>query len=205
YLSNLPDTLPVAEAGLTTYNFGSFSISADEIEDYGEIGAVNRQLDPGKGKHRVQKLDSKILDNSHDSDYEDLPESEDHRKSGARLLPLLLQVSKHCHLKMKLSVDRARCIGRAAVIDDEIDDGNDWLDEPHQLDPATVGVERHTFTLGGRDDIDLSSSYLRNILSDTDITQTHAETASTSRNEPASGSSSATKPPPASMDWDSWE
>jgi hypothetical protein len=66
---------------------------------------------PGKGKHRVQKLDSKILDNSHDSDYEDLPESEDHRKSGARLLPLLLQVSKHCRLKTKLSVDRARCIG----------------------------------------------------------------------------------------------
>ncbi|KAF8140411.1 hypothetical protein EV363DRAFT_1152651 [Boletus edulis] len=96
--------------------------------------------------------------------------------------------------------------GKAAVVDDEIDDGNDWLDEPHQLDPATVGVERHTFTLGGRDDIDLSSSYLRNILSDTDITQTHVETASTSRNEPASGStSSATKPPPASMDWDSWE
>jgi hypothetical protein len=100
---------------------------------------------------------------------------------------------------------RLECAGKAAVVDDEIDDGNDWLDEPHQLDPATVGVERHTFTLGGRDDIDLSSSYLRNILSDTDITQTHAETASTSRNEPASGSSSATKPPPASMDWDSWE
>jgi hypothetical protein len=49
--------------------------------------------------------------NSHDSDYEDVPESEDHRKSGAKLLPLLLQVSKHCRLKINLSVDRARCIG----------------------------------------------------------------------------------------------
>ncbi|KAF8140410.1 hypothetical protein EV363DRAFT_1145770, partial [Boletus edulis] len=55
YLSNLLDyldTLPVAEAGLATYNFGSFSISADEIEDYGEIGAVNRQLEISFGTRR---------------------------------------------------------------------------------------------------------------------------------------------------------
>ncbi|KAF8126981.1 hypothetical protein EV363DRAFT_1100653, partial [Boletus edulis] len=52
YLSNLPDTLPVAEAGLAAYNFGSFSISADEIEDYGKIGPVNRQLEISFGTRR---------------------------------------------------------------------------------------------------------------------------------------------------------
>ena len=66
---------------------------------------------PRKGTHHVQKLDSKSLDNSHDSDYEDLPESEDHWKSGAKLLSLLLHVSKHCRLKTNLSVDHAQCIG----------------------------------------------------------------------------------------------
>jgi hypothetical protein len=102
---------------------------------------------------------------------------------------------------------RLEYTGKAAVVDVEIDDGNNWLDESHQLNPIAVGVEHRRFTLGGRDDIDLSSSYLRDILSDTDILQAHAETASTSRNDPgpASGSSSATKPPPASTDWDSWE
>ncbi|KIJ10218.1 hypothetical protein PAXINDRAFT_86391 [Paxillus involutus ATCC 200175] len=202
YLANLPDTLPLPEPGLATYNFGLFDVSAEEIDDYGEVGAVNRQLEisfgtrrngpivftergpelvdvvevlntyllkdpasailqkwvddltvsaeisfatsgisilslpepapeagsvsntlhsvdmpqlvsdrPGKGKRHVQKLDSKILDNSHDSDYEDLPEAEDSRKSGAKLLALLLRVSKHCRLKTDQSVDRARCIG----------------------------------------------------------------------------------------------
>jgi hypothetical protein len=97
------------------------------------------------------------------------------------------------------------CTGKAVAVDAEIDNGNNWLDESRQLDPAALGVECHRFTLGGRDDIDLSSSYLRDILSDTDILQAHVETACTSRNDPASGSSSATKLSPASTDWDSWE
>ncbi|KAF9240690.1 hypothetical protein BU15DRAFT_73917 [Melanogaster broomeanus] len=88
--------------------------------------------------------------------------------------------------------------------DAEIDDGNGWLDDRRQLDPAAVGVERHMFTLGGRTDIDLSSSYLRDILSDTDMSQTPAETGNTSRRDHGSGSG-ITKPPPASTDWDSWE
>ncbi|KAF9230189.1 hypothetical protein BU15DRAFT_33786, partial [Melanogaster broomeanus] len=58
-----------------------------------------------------QKLDSKILGNSHDPDYEDMVETIDSRKSGAKTLPLLLRVSKHCRAKINPSVDRARCIG----------------------------------------------------------------------------------------------
>ena len=45
YLSNLPDTLPLPEAGLAAYNFRLINISAEEIEDYGEVSAVNRQLE----------------------------------------------------------------------------------------------------------------------------------------------------------------
>jgi hypothetical protein len=66
---------------------------------------------PKQGSRQVQKLDSKILDNSHDPDYKDIAETMDSRKSGAKILPLLLQVSKHCRAKASLSVDRARCIG----------------------------------------------------------------------------------------------
>ena len=97
------------------------------------------------------------------------------------------------------------CVRNTLVVDAEIDNGNNWLDESRQLNPATVGVECHRFTLGGCGGINLSSSYLHNILSDTDILQAHAETASTSRNDPVSGSSNAMKLLPASMDWDSWE
>ncbi|KAG9311357.1 hypothetical protein JVU11DRAFT_8462 [Chiua virens] len=86
-----------------------------------------------------------------------------------------------------------------------IDDGNNWLDEPCQLDPTAVGVERHAFTLGGRSDIDLSAPYLLDILSDTDMSQAHAETAFASRKDPTGSSSSTVKPPPAGTDWDSWE
>jgi hypothetical protein len=45
YLSNLPNTLPLPETGLATYNFRLLDISAEDIEDYGEVGAVNRQLE----------------------------------------------------------------------------------------------------------------------------------------------------------------
>ncbi|KIK94879.1 hypothetical protein PAXRUDRAFT_141985, partial [Paxillus rubicundulus Ve08.2h10] len=42
-------------------------------------------------------LNSKILDNSHDPDYEDIAGTTDSHKSGAKILPLLLQVSnKSC-------------------------------------------------------------------------------------------------------------
>ncbi|KAF9220098.1 hypothetical protein BS17DRAFT_362133 [Gyrodon lividus] len=87
------------------------------------------------------------------------------------------------------------------AIYNSIDDGNDWLDEQRRLDPATVGVEQRTFTLGGCTDIDLSSSYL----SDADIvSQAQAETANALRRDPGS-SSGVTKPPPARTDCDSWE
>ncbi|KIK79797.1 hypothetical protein PAXRUDRAFT_122397, partial [Paxillus rubicundulus Ve08.2h10] len=45
YLANLPDTLPLPEPGLATYNFGLFDVSAEEIDNYGEVGAVHRQLE----------------------------------------------------------------------------------------------------------------------------------------------------------------
>ncbi|KIK78851.1 hypothetical protein PAXRUDRAFT_16654, partial [Paxillus rubicundulus Ve08.2h10] len=94
--------------------------------------------------------------------------------------------------------------GESTGGDAEIDDGNDWLDERHELDPAAVGVERLKFTLGGRTDIELGSSYLRDILSDTDISQTQTEAPSTSRKD-SGGGSGVPQPPPASKDWDSCE
>ncbi|KIK95979.1 hypothetical protein PAXRUDRAFT_826499, partial [Paxillus rubicundulus Ve08.2h10] len=63
--------------------------------------------------------------------------------------------------------------GTAMSVNSGIDDGNEWLDEPCQLDPEAVGAERHMFTLGGRTDTNLSSPYLRNILSNTNVTQAH--------------------------------
>ena len=45
YLSNLPDILPLPELRLANYNFNLFSISEEDIEDYGEVGAINRQLE----------------------------------------------------------------------------------------------------------------------------------------------------------------
>ncbi|KAF9221384.1 hypothetical protein BS17DRAFT_785301 [Gyrodon lividus] len=81
-----------------------------------------------------------------------------------------------------------------------LDDGNAWLDEPRQLDPNAVGVKRRTFTLGGRVDIDLSSPYLRDILSDTNVSQMHAyDTPDAPKNNPRGGDA-ATNPPPASTE-----
>ena len=97
-------------------------------------------------------------------------------------------------------------VSAALSVDADIDDGNTWLDEAHQLDPQAVGAERHTFTLGGRTDIDLSSPYLRDILSDTDVYQvpTHDSPGTSEHNSTASRSGPATgKPLPASTDWES--
>jgi hypothetical protein len=52
YLSNLPDTLPPPKTGLATYNFRLIDISAEKIEDYGEVGAINRQLEISFGSRR---------------------------------------------------------------------------------------------------------------------------------------------------------
>jgi hypothetical protein len=76
--------------------------------------------------------------------------------------------------------------GAATSTNVDIDDGNDWLDEPRQLDPEAVGGEQRMFTLGGRMDINLSSSYLRDILSNTNVAPTHIHnTASTSTKDPS--------------------
>jgi hypothetical protein len=45
YLSNLPDSLPLPEPRLANYNFNLFGISEEDIKDYGEVGAINRQLE----------------------------------------------------------------------------------------------------------------------------------------------------------------
>ncbi|KAG9311131.1 hypothetical protein JVU11DRAFT_9045 [Chiua virens] len=45
YLSHLPDTSPLSEPGQSTYNFESLEASPEDIEDYGETGAINRQLE----------------------------------------------------------------------------------------------------------------------------------------------------------------
>ncbi|KAF8451152.1 hypothetical protein L210DRAFT_3640229 [Boletus edulis BED1] len=205
YLSHLPDSLHLPEPIQATYPFDLFEISPEDLEDYGETGAVNRELEiafgsrhngpivfvergpvlvqvvdilrtylqkdpnsavlqkwvddlttsaklcfshdniplptasgPGqpmelrgtscaggpsttrvvapstaskKSLRSVQKLDSKKISDTNDLAYEDIPELEDPRKGGAKLLPLLLQVSVHCHVKDKPSEERARCIG----------------------------------------------------------------------------------------------
>jgi hypothetical protein len=51
---------------------------------------------------------------------------------------------------------------------DTLDDGNTWLDAPHQLDPDVARAERSMFTLGGRSDIDITSPFLRDILSESE-------------------------------------
>ncbi|KIK73358.1 hypothetical protein PAXRUDRAFT_178659 [Paxillus rubicundulus Ve08.2h10] len=45
YLSNLPNILPLPQTGFANYNFDLFDISAEDVKDYGEVGAVNRQLE----------------------------------------------------------------------------------------------------------------------------------------------------------------
>ncbi|KIK71982.1 hypothetical protein PAXRUDRAFT_836547 [Paxillus rubicundulus Ve08.2h10] len=95
--------------------------------------------------------------------------------------------------------------GTAMSVNPNVDDGNDWLDELRQLDPEAVGAERRMFTLGGCTDINLSSPYLRNILSNTNVAQTHVhDTAGISTTNPR-GSTAAAMPPLADTEWESWE
>lgn len=71
--------------------------------------AVRTTLKAGKA---VQKLDSKVLSTYEDPAYMDLPEINDKRGSGMKILPLLLKVSQRCQKKMEEKpTDRVRCIG----------------------------------------------------------------------------------------------
>ncbi|KIM65708.1 hypothetical protein SCLCIDRAFT_14867 [Scleroderma citrinum Foug A] len=45
YLANLPSSIPLAEPTTSQYSFDAFAILPDEIEDFGEAGAVSRQLE----------------------------------------------------------------------------------------------------------------------------------------------------------------
>lgn len=45
YLSNLPDSLPLPQPGASVYNFELLKVSEEDIEDYGETGAINRRLE----------------------------------------------------------------------------------------------------------------------------------------------------------------
>ncbi|KIK81753.1 hypothetical protein PAXRUDRAFT_832632 [Paxillus rubicundulus Ve08.2h10] len=94
--------------------------------------------------------------------------------------------------------------GTAMSINPGIDDGNEWLDEPRRLAPEAVGAERRMCTLGSRTDINLSSPYLRNILSNTNVAQAHVHnTAGISTKDPRG--SAAAMPPLADTEWESWE
>ncbi|KAF9241270.1 hypothetical protein BU15DRAFT_73385 [Melanogaster broomeanus] len=337
YLSNLPDILPLPGLGLANYNFDLFDISAEDIEDYSEVSAVNRQLEISFGSRHdgpvlftergpalVQVVETKdiaptimarcnpLLVTTHPKDAlmllkeqlnsygkglepfnrrfrpqeslyswweqvqqdefggvlgalamknfaavpismvdertmsmirwlnsprrsrQDIATLQDHVKirqwhrtgPGAKHMPLL----KWCDVESTLGKRNSSMLvdktlppaGRAAprprlasesgpeqdsggAATSIIDDGNDWLNEPHQLDPGAVGAERHVFTLGGRTDINLSSPYLRDILSDTNVAQTHVQdTVGTSIKDPR-GSAAAAMPPPADTEWESWE
>ncbi|KIK71876.1 hypothetical protein PAXRUDRAFT_22705 [Paxillus rubicundulus Ve08.2h10] len=71
-------------------------------------------------------------------------------------------------------------------VNPDVDDENDWLDEPRQLDPEAVGAERCMFT-------------------NTNMAQTHVhDTAGISTTDPR-GSTAAAMPPPADTEWESWE
>lgn len=60
----------------------------------------------------AKKLDSKILTNFDDPNYDDVEEAEDSRGSGIKILPLLLKISKRCRKKNDPKrTDRVRCIG----------------------------------------------------------------------------------------------
>ncbi|KAH0830471.1 hypothetical protein J3R83DRAFT_1917 [Lanmaoa asiatica] len=180
YLSNLPDTLPLPEAGLTTYNFGLFDISAEEIEDYGEnrqdLETLQDHIKIRQWHHAGPGAKNENIEHKPKLKWWEVESTLGKRANSQvidKSLPPAGRAAPRPHLKsLDGELGGGAYAGKATpwrVADAEIEDGNDWLDEPHWLDPAAVGVERHTFTLGGRNDIDLSSSYLHSILSDTDI------------------------------------
>ncbi|KAF9224252.1 hypothetical protein BS17DRAFT_766847 [Gyrodon lividus] len=102
---------------------------------------------PGKGTQHVQKLDSKILNNSHDSDYEDLPETNDSHKSGAKLLPLLLQVSKHCHPKTNLKQGVSYLLEMAMLCKAAEDELNKKAIGPPAAVPFPQTIEQQTTSI----------------------------------------------------------
>ncbi|KAF8547527.1 hypothetical protein OG21DRAFT_1490148 [Imleria badia] len=73
---------------------------------------------------------------------------------------------------------------------------------PRQLDPETVQAERVMFTLGGRSDIDNASSFLRDILNDTDAPQKLRDVAG--KKAPSGCITPVSNAPPASSDWETW-
>jgi hypothetical protein len=66
------------------------------------------------------------------------------------------------------------------------------------------------FTLGGRSDIDITSPFLRDILSDADVPQRRRDTGGTAGKEkpPSDGMAGSgarvSNAPPASLDWETW-
>ncbi|KAF9228359.1 hypothetical protein BS17DRAFT_763855 [Gyrodon lividus] len=100
---------------------------------------------PGKGTQHVQKLDSKILNNnSHDSNCEDLSETDDSCKSGAKLLPLLLQVSKHCHPKTNLKQGVSYLLEMAVLCEAAEDELNKKAHKPLNNKQQTTNIKTPT-------------------------------------------------------------
>ncbi|KAG8216573.1 hypothetical protein J3R82DRAFT_6754 [Butyriboletus roseoflavus] len=69
---------------------------ADDLDTHGvDLEEENQLSDSRKGK----KLDSKALTQFDDERYEDLPEIEDTRPTGVKLLPLLRDLTRRCQKK----------------------------------------------------------------------------------------------------------
>ena len=56
YLSHLPDSLYLPEPTQETYPFDLFKISAEDLEDYGETGAVNREPETARGTRHDEPI-----------------------------------------------------------------------------------------------------------------------------------------------------
>jgi hypothetical protein len=50
YLQNLPKTIPLADPSSPQYGFDFFILDDENIEDYGPIGALNRELELRMGQ-----------------------------------------------------------------------------------------------------------------------------------------------------------
>ncbi|KAG2335480.1 hypothetical protein BDR05DRAFT_954044 [Suillus weaverae] len=71
YLQNLPETIPHADPSIPQYGFDFFALDDEKIEDYGPIGALNRELEVrmerGPGLDAVTNVLGGYLDQYHES------------------------------------------------------------------------------------------------------------------------------------------
>lgn len=129
--------------------------------------------------------------------WRDVEEKLGQKRRGAEDTYSVGRAAPRPRLMLPESVTHSDCNTQA------VDDGNTWLDEPHELDPGAVSAERRMFTLGGRSDINIHAPYLQDILNDVDSTVAQGNTG---RSKQASTSLAvANKALPASADWEIWD